>query len=215
MGEGLMHEGDEFRLRALHEIVSKCGIRAFVETGAWKGDTVIWAYEAFPGLDAYMTCEAYAPHFDVAWERTRLLDRVCCSPVSSPRFLMDLPADLVQPTLFYLDAHWQDYWPLRAELQVVTSRWPRSIIIVDDAFVPGRPCFIGCRGGGGEVGVKWLGNRTRPASEGELLDVNLIRSELPAGWHIAFPDYEAAAPGYAICSRESLLSILGKTFKEA
>jgi hypothetical protein len=98
-----MHEGDPYRLRAIREIVAKCGVRAFVETGAWKGDTIIWAAETFPHLDAYMTCEVYAPHFYAAWERTRGLARVSCSPTPSPQFLEDLPADLARPALFYLE----------------------------------------------------------------------------------------------------------------
>jgi hypothetical protein len=211
-----MHEGDPYRLKAIREVVAKCGVRAFVETGAWKGDTIIWAAETFPHLDAYMTCEAYAPHFDVAWERTRGLERVSCSPTPSPQFLEDLPADLPRPALFYLDAHWPDYWPLRDEIAVVSRRWLDAVVLVDDAFVPGRPCFIGCRGGGGAAD-KALGGRKTTCEDGEWLDVHMIRAAFGPDWRLFFPNYEATSIGYAICARRGgadLDKILGKDFME-
>lgn len=44
--------------------------------------------------------------------------------------------------LFFLDAHWGKYWPLRDEIRVIV-RLPRFLIVVDDFFVPGKsdPAF--------------------------------------------------------------------------
>lgn len=39
---------------------------------------------------------------------------------------------------FYLDAHWNDYWPLRDELSVVLSL-DRAIVVIDDFEVPDHP----------------------------------------------------------------------------
>lgn len=40
--------------------------------------------------------------------------------------------------MFYLDAHWQEYWPLRDEIKEIL-RLKRSIILIDDFYTPGKP----------------------------------------------------------------------------
>lgn len=42
--------------------------------------------------------------------------------------------------LYFLDAHWNDYWPLRDEIKQIL-RLPRFAIVVDDFAVPGHPDF--------------------------------------------------------------------------
>lgn len=39
--------------------------------------------------------------------------------------------------LFFLDAHWGEYWPLRDEIQVILSL-KKFVIVIDDFFVPGQ-----------------------------------------------------------------------------
>lgn len=39
--------------------------------------------------------------------------------------------------MFYLDAHWGKYWPLRDELQQI-RRLERFVVVIDDFFVPGK-----------------------------------------------------------------------------
>jgi hypothetical protein len=59
---------------------------------------------------------------------------------NSPDFLEGL-IDRRQVTsgkvMFYLDAHWERYWPLRDELKQVL-RLDSSVVVIDDFFVPGR-----------------------------------------------------------------------------
>jgi hypothetical protein len=40
--------------------------------------------------------------------------------------------------LFYLDAHWYDYWPLCDEIRLISNHLHEAIIIIDDFEVPGR-----------------------------------------------------------------------------
>ena len=40
-------------------------------------------------------------------------------------------------TIFFLDAHWGKYWPLRDELKQIL-RLEKSVIVIDDFFVPER-----------------------------------------------------------------------------
>jgi hypothetical protein len=49
------------------------------------------------------------------------------------------------------------------------------------------------------------------------LDAHLIRAALGPDWRLHFPDYEATAPGYALCARKGgadLGKILGHDFTE-
>ncbi len=42
--------------------------------------------------------------------------------------------------LFYLDAHWYNYWPLLNEINAISEHFKDNcIIIIDDFLVPGRP----------------------------------------------------------------------------
>ena len=43
-----------------------------------------------------------------------------------------------QNPFIYLDAHWDDYWPLRDELEVIL-KLDKAVVVVDDFQVPGRP----------------------------------------------------------------------------
>lgn len=60
---------------------------------------------------------------------------------SSPAVLQGIQAELTgKRVLFYLDAHWQEYWPLLDELKVISSLGVSDpIIVIHDFEVPGRP----------------------------------------------------------------------------
>lgn len=55
-----------------------------------------------------------------------VLERLGADPGATSKF-----------TLFYLDAHWRDYLPLRDELAIIFSRWPKCVVAVDDFQVAG------------------------------------------------------------------------------
>jgi hypothetical protein len=40
------------------------------------------------------------------------------------------------PTLFYLDAHWESYLPLREEAELVIGHFPQAVLLIDDFAVP-------------------------------------------------------------------------------
>ena len=45
--------------------------------------------------------------------------------------------DTSQPTLFYLDAHWEAYLPLADELRIILLRFSSCVILIDDFQVAG------------------------------------------------------------------------------
>lgn len=54
-----------------------------------------------------------------------------------PSILKPIPSDY--PVFFYLDAHWQEYWPLFDELKTIGEFiGQRAVIVIDDFKVPGK-----------------------------------------------------------------------------
>lgn len=54
-----------------------------------------------------------------------------------PKILEQIPTR--EKVLFYLDAHWESYWPLYDELDIIANYiGRRAIVIIDDFKVPGK-----------------------------------------------------------------------------
>jgi hypothetical protein len=83
--------------------------------------------------------------------------------------------------LFYLDAHWQSYWPLRDELKHIGASGLPATIVIDDFEVPGQPQFGFDVDGGGEI------------TEGLKCNLDYIRQALSP-----VRTYNAAFPRYSI-----------------
>ena len=45
------------------------------------------------------------------------------------------------PTLFYLDAHWEDRLPLREEAELAVGSFSKAVLMIDDFEVPGDPSY--------------------------------------------------------------------------
>jgi hypothetical protein len=84
--------------------------------------------------------------------------------------------------LFYLDAHWYDYWPLQDEVKTI-SKLSQFVILADDFKVPGKPQFENDNGGGGTPGVHRTTIDIRPCS------METIGHLLPKECDIIYPDY--------------------------
>lgn len=101
--------------------------------------------------------------------------------ICSKQFLGDLP-------LFYLDAHWYDYWPLPDKIRIITAKLENAIIIIDDFEVPDRPDFKFCRGGGGSP--KFSGRTT---VDERACNLSLIQPNLETS-----KDYKFLSPSYGV-----------------
>ena len=56
--------------------------------------------------------------------------------------LRELAARPGDPTMFfYLDAHWADDVPRYEELEIINTRWPRAVVMIDDFQVPDDPGY--------------------------------------------------------------------------
>lgn len=136
------------------QLVKQFGIIACVETGTHLGHG---ALNAAKYCHSVYTCEVNEEHRDKAivnWvhagysvreEREVVLCNQDVSLIasylqSSPDFLRYLLATHFGPTVFYLDAHWGQHWPLRDEMNAI-AEWPgknECVIIIHDFKVPGK-----------------------------------------------------------------------------
>jgi hypothetical protein len=113
-------------------------ITVAVETGTDTGGTTVALALLF---DQVHTVEILEQTFASSQSHLKQFSNVKCHLGSSEAVLHRLlPTLKNQRTLFYLDAHWQQHWPLLHELEEI-SRTHRDncIVVIDDFKVPDRP----------------------------------------------------------------------------
>lgn len=155
---------------------------AFVETGTGEGDTARWMAAR---CQRVFTCETnldYLAALDGTLPKNVSLYEMC-----SPEFIVEIKPLVGHMPLFFLDAHWEAYWPLLDELRAITENYQRGIIIVHDCTVPGRPNFWTCRGGGG------ADNANGPECNWEYVKGGL---DWRNQFRLFYPTYGSQTPGW-------------------
>jgi len=133
---GLVHFGIPPQL--LHLATQKCGVKAFVETGTFRGDTTAFAADHFQKV---FTIEFTAERFQKAVQRFANQRNVTCLQGNSPDGIRKIAPELKDvSTLFWLDAHWngdgesREYeCPVADEIRVINDANLDAYILVDDA----------------------------------------------------------------------------------
>jgi len=122
--------------RRLAAIIQERGIMTVVETGIdWGGSTRFFAemVSRVIGIDN-------DPVRIAALEAELMEDNASKGIYlifgNSPDMLRELTLDAAH-TLFFLDAHWQAYWPLRDEIAAIPRG--QGVLVMHDARVPGYP----------------------------------------------------------------------------
>ena len=122
------------------QLVKDLKIDCIVETGTYAGKTTAFLAEEFPTLSLY-TVEIQFETFLIAEKNLKSFANVkqfCGS--SEAMFQKLLPTLSGKRILFYLDAHWEDYWPLLDELyEIAKTHQDSCCIVIDDFKVPNRP----------------------------------------------------------------------------
>lgn len=113
-------------------------INVAIETGTFIGSTTAALSLLFNQVH---TIELEKDTFERALTNLKNFSNVHCHLGSSEQVLDQLLPTLDnQRVLFYLDAHWREYWPLLAELEeIAETHKDHCIIIIDDFKVPSRP----------------------------------------------------------------------------
>lgn len=112
-------------------------IDTVIETGTFKGGTAVLFSLLF---DRVHTIEISQEFYQQATENLTDYPNVHCHLGSSEIVLREiLPTLKDKPLIFYLDAHWENHWPLLEELEEISkTHKDNCIIVIDDFKVPGR-----------------------------------------------------------------------------
>ena len=121
--------------------------RVFVETGTFRGDTTAAMAEVF---ESVFTVELSVPYWDNARRRFAGTPNVSCLPGDSAKIVPVLCEFLLEPAVWFLDAHWlrrkgrhqlnvptENRFPLWSELLAIRKRPYTEIVIVDDVTLFG------------------------------------------------------------------------------
>lgn len=123
----------------LRQIVREQGIRCVVETGVDKGLSTV---EFSKMADYVFAVDNQMPALQTAYDNLGKAGRFLNPNVTlcygnSPFILWSLQPLLPDETLYFLDAHWQEYWPILDEIRAI--RPGTGVIVIHDMVVPDHP----------------------------------------------------------------------------
>lgn len=166
--------GDEQWKTMVKKITDAVSPTSVVETGTYKGDTTEYLAKISP--NPIFTCEVIGMYRRESKRRLKPYKQVNLLRGSSAALIQKLVAgkQLGGIPLFFLDAHWYGYWPLKDEMEII-SRLPKAVIMIDDFKVPNRPYF----------GYDTQNNNGVIIEE----DINYLMPMLSGNCRILFPKY--------------------------
>lgn len=141
----------------LHAIKKAYHIDTLVETGSYVGFSTVFFSRCFQEVHTIEISKT-------SHERVKRFfsgsPHVHCHLGSSDQVLPQiLPSLTGKPIIFYLDAHWNDHWPLLQELEEIgKTHRDRCIIVIDDFKVPERPEFPYDQCGAHECSYQYIQN---------------------------------------------------------
>lgn len=190
------------------DIANHAKVSCIVETGTNDGTTTLWLAQF--GVRTW-TIELDDDLFRQAYDRFAEHRNIKPMHGDSAEILERCLGGMTlgESTLFLLDAHWLEDWPLRRELQAINSArevGDKCVVLIDDWFVRGCPQFAGCYGG--------LKSDDSEGRENELIPCGYnppFDAELDKFPHFYEPIYESGGIGYSIFSDFPLL--LGDNFR--
>ncbi|MFM2423164.1 MAG: hypothetical protein RL291_1694 [Pseudomonadota bacterium] len=153
--------GQQRRMEIFRALDAHFKFDAFIETGTYLGRTTRFFAES--GRPVW-TCEINRMHVFAAAVGLDGIDNVTLVMTSSEKFLRLLAPTLGQSRVFiYLDAHWNDYLPLRDEFEIIRANFPNAVVMVDDFKVPNDPGYAYDNYGPGKsLELSYLGNLVAP-----------------------------------------------------
>lgn len=121
----------------IQSLAKEFEIENAVETGTFLGGTTNFLSACF---DEVHTIEIVEENMHKAQEHLKNKDNIYYHLGSSETVLKEILPNLEgKRTLFYLDAHWNEYWPLLDELEeIAKTHKDNCVIVIDDFKVPKR-----------------------------------------------------------------------------
>ena len=143
---------DAYAVATLRRLIGEYGVSTIVETGTYQGDSTVRFIELVDNvitIDVLPMCIGFTAGrlrergFSLSGTPGKYMymrknkSSVTLYQGSSPEVIRGIVEQLKEPILFFLDAHWFSYWPLKDEILAIRPR-PNSLIVVHDVQVPGK-----------------------------------------------------------------------------
>lgn len=134
-------------LSIINYFKNKLNITVAIETGIFEGCTTIALSHCFDhvfGIE--ISSEFITKTRNNFLQSGNSLTNVSLEEGSSPTVLEKILPQLQEKTIFfYLDSHWNDYWPILDELKIIArTHKNQCVLMIDDFLIPGFPEIKAC-----------------------------------------------------------------------
>ena len=184
---------DPILQKAFKKLVEELKVTSIVETGTFMGYSTSFMAENFPNIPIY-TGEINPKNYSAATRNLKKFKNVKTFNKNSPDFLENLIKNklLGEKPLFFLDAHWLNYWPLEDEIKIISEKIKKAIILIDDFKIPGNEAFVYDKYGKKECSLELIAPKMNNKNEYFLLFPNYNRDIFKTG------EYNPVLSGYPI-----------------
>jgi|15BtaG_2_1085339.scaffolds.fasta_scaffold01534_5 hypothetical protein len=124
---------DIYLLENLLLLKKRHNLTTFFETGTYHGLTTRKAAHYFTAVE---TVESNKNFYDIAVTNLADITNVKIYKGSSPDVMREVLSQNQLGLVFFLDAHWEDDWPLLEELRVMAEKNIKPVILIHDFLVP-------------------------------------------------------------------------------
>lgn len=130
---------DKFVEKEIIKLKDFFNIKTVIETGTYLGETTKFMCENFEKVYGIEISDKYFNTTTQTCHDKLNLNLIKSSSVDYFNEKLKELGENEKTILFYLDAHWDNYWPLRDEIKSISENfYNKAIIVIDDFFVPNR-----------------------------------------------------------------------------
>lgn len=125
---------DKYVYKEIAKLIKEYKIDTIVETGTYRG----WSAKKLAefGLPVF-TIEINKENYDIADNYLKDSKNVYRFFGSSPDVLDEILEERdLKNVLFFLDAHWGDYWPIHDEILTMKKYGLKPVVVIHDFYVP-------------------------------------------------------------------------------
>jgi len=120
---------DEFLLKNFQKLIKKHKINKLFETGTWKGISTGIASEF---VEKVYTVEINSQFLNEAKKNNEGNEKINFYFGSSPDIMRQILQTGDNDWIFFLDAHWQQDWPILRELKIIANKKIKPVIMIHD-----------------------------------------------------------------------------------
>lgn len=162
--------GDQYLLNLVNFLLLES--KYFIETGTRRGVTLKYVADAYKNLKLF-SCEPNKEFFSIAevklkgYNKCKIYNEPSQSFIPEILEIHELNENL---SFFFLDAHGKGFeWPLKQEIEQITNRLSKAIILIDDFKVPNNPQFVYDKYGDQECGMSFIRGKLNTSRNYEFI----------------------------------------------